>query len=458
LKPQLNLRLRTLARPATALAALAGVAAVLALGSAHPAAAVVGNCTPDASWGTLNSNFASQVVTLVNQHRQAMGLSTLSYSPTLNAAAQWKSLHMAGYQYMTHDDPAPPVARTVSDRLAACGYPIGSVGWGENIAYGYSTPDAVMTAWLNSPGHKANIENPSYRAIGVAAALSSNGRYYWTQDFGTLVDSGTTPPPPTTPAAPTVSLTSVPGSTTTSTSASFGWSTAGSPTSTTCSLDGGASSSCTSPKSYSSLAAGTHRFTVTVSNSGGSNSASYTWTVSAPTTPSPTAPTVSLTSTPQSSTTSTAASFSWSTTGSPTSTTCSLDGGAASACTSPKGYSGLAVGSHRFVVTVSNTAGSQSASYNWTVTAPAPAPPPTTTLPTVKFTTTPTWYVSSGTFAWTTTGSPTSTTCSLDGQAPRACTSPTSVSNVGAGFHQFNVTVSNSAGSSTATYFWYVLG
>ena len=74
---------------------------------------------------------------------------------------------MAYYGYMQHDDPAPPIARLWYQRVQACGY-AGS-GMGENIAYGYPTPQDVMNGWLNSPGHKANIENASYRAIGVGA-------------------------------------------------------------------------------------------------------------------------------------------------------------------------------------------------------------------------------------------------------------------------------------------------
>jgi len=285
--PTLRLRPRSLAGLSSLVVALLAAAALaLSFGGSSPAYAVVGDCTPGSTWGTINTSFESQVLTLVNQHRTAMGLSALSTSPTLTNAAHWKSLHMAYYRYMTHDDPAPPVARTVSDRLAACGYPIGSVGWGENIAYGYATPQAVMDAWLNSPGHKANIENPSYRAIGIGAARNAGGVYYWTQDFGTLVDSAASPPPPTV-SAPTVSLTATPSSSTTSTSASFAWTTTNSPTSTSCSLDGAAATSCSSPQSYSSLAAGSHRFVVTVANSGGSNSASYGWTVTS-TSPPPT--------------------------------------------------------------------------------------------------------------------------------------------------------------------------
>lgn len=181
--------------------ALAAVAAVVAVptgipGSPDPARAVVGDCAPGADWGALRQDLASQVVQLVNQHRASLGLAQLAVTTPLANAAIWKSRHMAYYRYLQHADPAPPVARSVGERLLACGYPATSAGWGENIAYGYSTASAVMQGWLNSPGHRANIENPSYRAIGVGAATSSAGLVYWTQEFGTSTTGGTTPPPP----------------------------------------------------------------------------------------------------------------------------------------------------------------------------------------------------------------------------------------------------------------------
>lgn len=54
---------------------------------------------------------------------------------------------------------------------------------GENIAYGQPTAQAVMDAWMNSPGHRANILNSSYTQIGVGAVADNNGTIYWTQDF-----------------------------------------------------------------------------------------------------------------------------------------------------------------------------------------------------------------------------------------------------------------------------------
>ena len=195
-----------LIRPFALAATLVALVAVApaAVPSSPPTAtayAAIGDCTPGSEWGTLREDYAAEVVQLVNQHRDSLGLSQLQTTSPLTNSAVWKSRHMAYYRYMAHDDPAPPVARTVGDRLLACGYPANSAGWGENIAYGYTTPTAVMQAWLNSPGHRQNIEGPSYRTIGVAAAAASNGTLYWTQQFGTSAgDSGTPPSPP--PPAP----------------------------------------------------------------------------------------------------------------------------------------------------------------------------------------------------------------------------------------------------------------
>jgi uncharacterized protein YkwD len=184
-----------------ALLAVALVAAASQLSAAPPAAAAVGNCTPSTGWPAARADLAQEVVTLVNSHRASLGLSSLSVSPTLTASATWKARHMAYYRYMAHNDPAPPVSRSVGQRLEACGYSGG--GWGENIAYGYSTAAAVMQAWLKSSGHRANIENPSFRSIGVGAAVASNGSVYWAQNFGAAAAGGT--PPASSPSPPSTS-------------------------------------------------------------------------------------------------------------------------------------------------------------------------------------------------------------------------------------------------------------
>ena len=108
---------------------------------------------------------------------------------------------MAAYSYLAHDDPAPPVGRTVAQRLDACGYPSGAAGWGENIAYYYPDAASVMAAWLGDAGHKANLENPSWKTIGVGVARSGSGPIYRTQDFGTT--GASSPPSAAAPQADT---------------------------------------------------------------------------------------------------------------------------------------------------------------------------------------------------------------------------------------------------------------
>ena len=136
---------------------------------------------------------------LVNQHRASMGLVALTVNATLTDAAVWKSRHMAAYGYFAHDDPAPPVARSRSRACSTAGTPRGG-SLGENIAAGQQTPSAVMTAWLNSPGHRANIEAPSFRSIGVGVAVGGPYGIYWTQDFAS--GTGSRPPPPSPPPPP----------------------------------------------------------------------------------------------------------------------------------------------------------------------------------------------------------------------------------------------------------------
>jgi hypothetical protein len=170
-------------------ALVACLAASTAGGAGLASRLAVGDCLVRADWGTPRQSLAPAVLDLVNAHRNALGLSQLRSSPTLTSAAVWKARHMAKYGYFGHDDPAPPIARSAFDRIAACGYPGNQVG--ENIAVGFRTPGTVMQAWLLSPGHRANIEAPSWTVTGVGVAQSTTGAVYWVQDFGTFDDSQT---------------------------------------------------------------------------------------------------------------------------------------------------------------------------------------------------------------------------------------------------------------------------
>jgi uncharacterized protein YkwD len=193
--------------------ATAGAVAAFAATAPHPVAAAVqtGDCSPGSSWPSANASLAAQVMSLINQHRSGLGEGQLVTSPTLTASAVWKARHMANYGYFSHDDPAPPVARSAADRVATCGY---SASWGENIAEGFTSAQSVVSAWLNSAGHKANIENASFVATGIGVAAAGNGVVYWVQDFGTVADGGSPPTTTTTPTT-TPTTTTVPTTTTT---------------------------------------------------------------------------------------------------------------------------------------------------------------------------------------------------------------------------------------------------
>jgi uncharacterized protein YkwD len=166
-----------------------------------PALGATAACTPGA-WPAADASLAAQVVAQVNQYRAGLGLATLTVDATLSDAATWKARHMAQYGYFAHDDPAPPVARSAYQRALDCGFSAQGA-WGENIAAGQPTASAAMTAWINSPPHRENLEFPSFRAIGVGVAADPSGQLYWVQDFGSVVvAAGTAPPPAPAPPAP----------------------------------------------------------------------------------------------------------------------------------------------------------------------------------------------------------------------------------------------------------------
>jgi uncharacterized protein YkwD len=171
---------------------------LIILGPAPAAAAPVGDCQAGAGWAASLAGPAAEVVALVNAHRTSRGLAPLAVSPTLTAAAEWKARHMATYGYMGHEDPAPPVERTAAERIQACGYPAGALV-GENVAEGFPTPAGVMQGWLESSGHRDNMERSAFTATGVGVAQSASGSMYWAQSFGSVADVGATVPPPRTP-------------------------------------------------------------------------------------------------------------------------------------------------------------------------------------------------------------------------------------------------------------------
>jgi uncharacterized protein YkwD len=141
-----------------------------------------------------NTAFEAQIVDLVNSHRAANGLPPLAVSGLLTVAADFHSRDMAviggtygpsvGMQHTLFGTTRPEV----TDRLDAAGYDnwTSSFAWGENIAYGFTSAAAVMSAWMGSPGHRANILSTSFTEFGVSVQAAANGQLYFTQVFGRL--------------------------------------------------------------------------------------------------------------------------------------------------------------------------------------------------------------------------------------------------------------------------------
>lgn len=120
---------------------------------------------------------AAEVLALVNEERAKVGCSAVSANSALSKLAEKFSDDMAARGFFDHTDPD---GATPWDRAAKAG--ISDLG-GENIARGQADAAAVMEAWMNSPGHKANILNCDFKTLGVGVHLGSGGPW-WTQDFG----------------------------------------------------------------------------------------------------------------------------------------------------------------------------------------------------------------------------------------------------------------------------------
>ncbi|MCL2322664.1 MAG: CAP domain-containing protein [Oscillospiraceae bacterium] len=123
-------------------------------------------------------SYEQRVIQLCNAQRARYGLSALSQDNILTQLCRMKSQDMAYRNYFGHTSPVYGSAFTMMKT-----YGVKFVAAGENIAEGQKTPDAVVTSWMNSAGHRANILNQLYVEIGVGLATDRYGRLVWTQMF-----------------------------------------------------------------------------------------------------------------------------------------------------------------------------------------------------------------------------------------------------------------------------------
>ncbi len=132
--------------------------------------------TTSTATNTSTSTFATQVLQLVNKERAKEGLAALTTNNTLQSAANERAKETV--QSFSHTRPNGTTAFTVLKEFG-----ISYKAAGENIAYGQKTPQEVVTGWMNSPGHRANIMNANFGKVGIGVYKASNGTIYWTQLF-----------------------------------------------------------------------------------------------------------------------------------------------------------------------------------------------------------------------------------------------------------------------------------
>lgn len=124
--------------------------------------------------GTESTSYDMQIFNLVNEHRKQKGLAALKFDDDIFNQCYIHSKNMStGKTAFGHDG--------FSDRIKNL------TPWywaGENVAVNYSTkPEDVVNMWLNSPGHRANIESSQATHSAVSAVKNSEGAWYYTQFF-----------------------------------------------------------------------------------------------------------------------------------------------------------------------------------------------------------------------------------------------------------------------------------
>ena len=174
---------------------LAAVALLLAAGPVAPQANAATACTKygDVAAKKLRNREArSAIRCYLNRERGKRGMSNLGRDRRLQKASQKHTNFMLYKNCFSHQCPGEG---SLESRLRSVNYLLGGLlrwTYGENIAYGggsYGTPKAIVKAWMNSPGHRANILNPAFRDVGVGFASGTPGKPkasggIYTTDFG----------------------------------------------------------------------------------------------------------------------------------------------------------------------------------------------------------------------------------------------------------------------------------
>ncbi len=120
------------------------------------------------------SEIESEILTAVNNYRKSKGLSELQRVDDITVQAEDHTFYMVEKNVVNHDN--------FILRYNALVQEIGAKSVSENIAYGYGTAEGVVQAWIDSEGHKKNIEG-DFSHFGIAVERDANGKNYFTNIF-----------------------------------------------------------------------------------------------------------------------------------------------------------------------------------------------------------------------------------------------------------------------------------
>ena len=123
--------------------------------------------------GVAEGTYESQVLTYTNKYRGSHDLKSLVVRSCVDSYAEKQARKMRDAHKLYH--------QSMTTIMSACNLRM----VGENIAYGYTSGHLVVNAWMNSPGHRANILKSGYRLLGVGAVKDSHGIWWVSQVFGT---------------------------------------------------------------------------------------------------------------------------------------------------------------------------------------------------------------------------------------------------------------------------------
>jgi uncharacterized protein YkwD len=160
---------------AIVLAVIATISTTVGDARAAPSSVAIAPA-PAATFNT--SAYQKNVLTYVNAHRRANGLAPLTLHWQLTSACQRHANDMGWMNRMTHVGSDGSNGGT---RMLRAGFRW--MMWGENIAVGYGASSSVVYAWMNSPGHRANILNPRFRYMGLGITFA-RGTIWWCQNLG----------------------------------------------------------------------------------------------------------------------------------------------------------------------------------------------------------------------------------------------------------------------------------